>query len=289
MIMQAVMDGEAKNARQIVTISSSDGKVSSPCKPGSIKSKDLDLSTAESGSDVDDGFSPQSSMVCRNPKLTPVREEGKISSSGISVYDDTPKLFGVDSIPVVDKAIDNGWGGKTTVRKLDLAKGGIKVSDLLLPFSKVFYGIMAIIIAIFLGITSTARHIFRACNCSGKHTTTKERKPFIKPVHYTEMPGLADLEPHYAFYPSVYLDASPAVRKRLDRLEEKVTLLCKTQETHAPKESLRDASLVRIRSLEAELAETRKTLRAVLEKQTDLFNCLEHTKEQNWKRKASCW
>ena len=39
-----------------------------------FQSKESDLSTAESGSDVDDVLSPQSSIV-HHPTLTPVREE----------------------------------------------------------------------------------------------------------------------------------------------------------------------------------------------------------------------
>ena len=39
------------------------------------QSNDVDLSTAESGSDVDDCFSPRGSSVYRHPKLTPVHEE----------------------------------------------------------------------------------------------------------------------------------------------------------------------------------------------------------------------
>lgn len=39
-----------------------------------LKSKESDLSTAESGSDVDDVLSPQSNIL-HHPTLTPVREE----------------------------------------------------------------------------------------------------------------------------------------------------------------------------------------------------------------------
>ncbi|KAH7288827.1 hypothetical protein KP509_31G045000 [Ceratopteris richardii] len=71
-IMQAVMDGEVQNARHIVTISAGNEVVdNSRCR----KCKESDLSTAESGSDVEDVLSPQGSCVYHRPTLTPVREE----------------------------------------------------------------------------------------------------------------------------------------------------------------------------------------------------------------------
>lgn len=288
-IMQAVMDGEVKNARHIVTISALDGRVSSVLRPDTSKSRELDLSTAESGSDVDDVISPQSSIVYRHPKLTPVHEEGRATSNGISAGN-VLDLAGRESIPIVDKAIDGRWAGQKTGKMINPVKGSSGVSALKEPISKVFSWLLAIVMAVFLGIWSGLHRIrhSRRCSCSGKYLSAKGEKTSFKPTHHNkETPP--NLEPPYAFYPSVYFDASPAVRKRLDRLEERVTLLSKSQEPQRSKEAVLDASLERIRSLETELAETRKSLRAVLAKQTELHDCLEQFKDMKWKRKASCW
>eukprot|EP00250_Pteridium_aquilinum_P014871 c22250_g1_i2 orf=485-2308(+) len=285
MIMQAVMDGEVK---KIVTISSADCKVSSPSKSGYTKRRESDLSTAESGSDMDDGFSPRGSMVYRHPKLTPVREEVKASTALMAVSKDSYGLSRGDIVPVVDKPIDKGWGGKSVTRKLELTKESSKVFNLVLPMGKVLHAIVAVVMALALGIISVVCHFVRACSRRRKHSAMKEPKSFVKPVYYKEMPGLANLEPPYAF-PAVYVDASPAVQRRLDRLEEKVNLLNKIQDAHTPAEALLDASLERIRFLETELAETRKALRALLEQQSELYDSLEHFKDQHWKRKTSCW
>lgn len=174
-----------------------------------------------------------------------------------------------------------------TVQKPNPVKGNFVVSALKVPLTRFLYGLVAFVVAVVMSVLSSLRHIRCGCSCSGKHIDAKEERAFLKPVHYKKMPQ--KLEAPYAVYPSLYLDASPAVRKRLDRLEEKVTLLSKSQESHIPREAFLDASLERVRSLETELAETRKTLRAVLEKQTELYNCLEQFKEMKWKRRMSCW
>eukprot|EP00250_Pteridium_aquilinum_P014362 c21939_g1_i3 orf=411-2249(-) len=289
-IMQAVMDGEVKNARHIVTISA--GNEVPIDKPEYRKSKESDLSTAESGSDVDDVLSPQGSVVYHRPPLTPVREEVRTNTNK-HMADSSVGLLGGD-VPVVDKAIDTGCGTKVVAKKpSDPMKGNISVSGMMMPLGKVLYGLVAVVMAFFLSILSGLRAVFSGSNHTDNHSdnkqaTVKEGKPYPQPIRYKDAPP--NIEPQYAFYPSVYVDASPGIRKRLDRLEEKITLLSKTQEPQGSKEALLDASLERIRSLESELAETRKTLRAVLEKQTDLFNSLEHFKEQKWsKRKGSCW
>lgn len=279
-IMQAVMDGDVK---KIVTISSADGSVSSPCKLGLSKQRYSDLSTAESGSDMDDGSSPYGSINYRHPKLTPVHEEVKPTMAITS-----PK--NCIGLPAIVKTVDTGLGGKVAPRKLELRKEKTKIYYVVMPLCKALRTFLAMMVAFVLGIVAAMWHTGRrACSRSRKQPTIKERKPLVNPAYYKDMQGVASLEPQYAFIPSLYLDASPAVQRRLDRLEEKVNLLSKTRESHAPTEALLDASLQRVRFLEMELAETRKALRAVLEKQSELYSSLEHFKELNWKRKASCW
>ncbi|KAI5060410.1 hypothetical protein GOP47_0025192 [Adiantum capillus-veneris] len=283
MIMQAVMDGDVK---KIVTISSADGKVSSPVK---LKQRESDLSTAESGSDMDDGSSPNGSMIYRHPKLTPVREEVKPSTTAITLpKKDCLGMPRVDTLPVVNKTV--GLGGRSAARKLELRKGNNKAYDMVMLVGRALRTIVALVIALVVGIVTATWHIVRrGWSYSRNQSTIKDQKPFVKPVYYKDAPGLSTLEPQYAFIPSVYLDASPAVQRRLDRLEEKVNLLSKTRETNAPTDALLDASLQRVRFLESELAETQKALRAVLEQQSQLFNSLDHFKELKWKRKPSCW
>ncbi|MCO5555953.1 hypothetical protein L7F22_009497 [Adiantum nelumboides] len=284
MIMQAVLDGDVK---KIVTISSSDGKVSSPVK---LKQRESDLSTAESGSDMDDGSSPYGSMVYRQPKLTPVREEVKPSTTAIVLPKDLVGIARVDTLPVVKQTMHKASGSKSAARKLELQKGNSKAFDMIMPVCKAARTSVTLMVALVVGIVAAVWHMVRrALSYSRSQSANNKQKPLVKPLYYKDAPGVASLEPHYAFIPSVYLDASPAVQRRLDKLEEKVNLLNKVREAHAPTAELLDASLQRVRFLEAELAETRRALRAVLEQQSQLFNSLDHFKETKCKRKASCW
>ncbi|MCO5598445.1 hypothetical protein L7F22_052540 [Adiantum nelumboides] len=286
-IMQAVLDGEVQNARHIVTISA--GNEVPTSKPEYRKSKESDLSTAESGSDVDDVLSPQGSSVYHRPTLTPVREEVRTNPSKTTILDGSFDMCGGEPVPLVDKAMDIRSGTKVAAKPAsNLVKGSGSVSIIIWPIRDVLCALVTAFMAIFYCLVSGVGSLFRKNVQNGnRQTLPKDGKAYLQQARYKDTS--TNIEPQYAFYPSVYVDASPGIRKRLDRLEEKITLLSKTQEPQGSKEALLDVSLERIRSLEGELAETRKTLRAVLEKQTDLFNSLEHFREQKWKRKGSCW
>jgi len=73
--LQRVLNGEANYGRQIVTISSTDGKIISYARPEYPARKGSDAS-AESGSEVEDVTSPTASRnLITHPILTPVHEE----------------------------------------------------------------------------------------------------------------------------------------------------------------------------------------------------------------------
>jgi hypothetical protein len=73
--IKRVLNGEANYDRQIVTISSSDGKIIGYARPQRPNRKGSDTS-AESGSEVEDVASPIAPKnIVTNPLLTPVHEE----------------------------------------------------------------------------------------------------------------------------------------------------------------------------------------------------------------------
>ena len=119
---------------------------------------------------------------------------------------------------------------------------------------KVFYGFAAI----FLSFMSVVRSIpLTVGKCSRRHMSN-EQGQLINQIEYRERGKMSNLPRQCTLSSSLYVDASPALQKRLDSLEEKVTLLAKTHELNASKESLMNISLQRIKSLEAEVVETRK-------------------------------
>eukprot|EP00250_Pteridium_aquilinum_P015527 c22632_g1_i1 orf=331-747(-) len=130
-------------------------------------------------------------------------------------------------------------------------------------------------------------HRIKCCRASGVHISSGDNRPCCRsmPDRGAQSSGL---ESPYAFYPSVYLDTCPAIQSRLDKLEEVVTLLSK-QNLRASKEAFSAASLEQLRSLEMELAETRKDLQVVLERQTQLYYCLKDYKDKRQETTKSCW
>lgn len=280
-IMQAVIDGELKYTTQIVTISTAEGKVVPSRLPESAKVKELDASTAESGSDMDDILSSRNGSF-HFQKLTPVHEEVKPHQH--RTYYDKGVESRANAIPSVEKAVDRG-------RIQKYGAGSHKSSEGYSTFYSnghslnIFTKFSGVLVSLFMCIWSLLTQFGHgsSCNCEGKHPRKKEEKVFQKPFHYVS--STSNQEFPCAIYPSLYLDTSSAnVRKRLDRLEEKIDLLCKPQEPPVAKETLSSASVERMKTLEVELLETRKTLRIVLEKQNELYNSLEQFKAKKLKK-----
>jgi len=85
--------------------------------------------------------------------------------------------------------------------------------------------------------------------------------------------------------PTMDVETSIApITKRVTNLEAKLSKF-----TLATKSSTSDPSAERIKALEAELAETKKTMKAVLTKQEELYDVLEQMKECSMLKKMHCW
>jgi hypothetical protein len=141
-----------------------------------------------------------------------------------------------------------------------------------LPLGKLFQGIVAVIMVIFINLSSAVR-AFPRIN-TNRNTVAKNQRDYPKPPSKCQGIQPSNDNGQYPLYPSVYVDTScgvrrrldsleelhtsSGVRRRLDSLEEKITRLSKIQDPYSSKEALPDASLDRIRVLESELAETRK-------------------------------
>eukprot|EP00249_Psilotum_nudum_P014641 c24934_g2_i1 orf=912-2771(-) len=286
-IMQAVMDGEGRYARQIVTVTSMDSSVSPSRKVESIKGREYDGSTAESSSDVGDVISPKGSGDYCYRSLIPVKEEATMNSHATH-FNNSLEPPGEELIPVVDKAIDNGKGGCIVHSKAISREGLTADSTMSITMSKIFFQLVTICMAI-ITVLRTLLCYFdyrHTCSSSNKLASYKEGKNFQKPVRHRVVPPK---QVPYALCSPLYFDASPTVRKRFEKLEEKVGLLNKPTELPTPKEPLADASEERMKALEVELAETRKALRALLKKQNQMYECIEQANERKYMRKASCW
>lgn len=277
LIMQAVIDGEVQNARQIVTIGSIVGKA--PSNDELRVGKGLDLSTAESGSEVDEIISPQGSSSFHNPQLTTVHEEIRVKGSS-GALDNVLDALGRDLVPVADKAIHKGCKGNNSLQLSALTLGSSDERSWKDSVCQVLYVAAAVLVVFLLNVWAVCCRM-RSRRASDKLICSKSSQ--VRGGHRTSP------EPLYSFYPSVYLDTCPAIQSKLDRLEEMVTSLSKNQDRHAREGALLVTSLERMRSLEVQLADTRKDLKMLLERQTHLYNHLKAFRDRNQERKKGCW
>ncbi|MCO5604784.1 hypothetical protein L7F22_058955 [Adiantum nelumboides] len=263
LIMQAVIDGDIQNARQIVTICGGDYKDFSN---GELwKGKGADLSTAESGSDMDEILSHRGSNTFHGPILTSVCEEVNATNGPLKILLEPAKD---DCIPVVE-AMDSDCGGT----KSSFFRSGIfSETEWKTLICKVPEGAVAILVSFLVSLWARLRCI-KCCRRSAH--TAEPGRPFGKLLHdHDRRAHPVGLEPPYAVYPSKSLDTCPAIQSRLDKLEEVMTLLSKGQDLHAAKEAFITASLERLRTIEMELTETRKDLQLLLDRQTLLYHLL---------------
>ncbi|KAA8523496.1 hypothetical protein F0562_009919 [Nyssa sinensis] len=102
-IMKLVHNAEATFVRQITSVSSGEQNIDSCIQIHPLKGRSSDISTAESGSDVDDSCSPTRQSSSRFPRLAPVHEEARAS-------DPTAYYSCDDHFSQVDKALDTDQG-----------------------------------------------------------------------------------------------------------------------------------------------------------------------------------
>eukprot|EP01018_Ginkgo_biloba_P003579 Gb_22276 [translate_table: standard] len=279
-IMKLVMNGEARYARQIVTVSTVEGKTISHGKPHYVKAKGGDTSTAESGSDVEDVVSPK---VLKGPgfmRLTPVHEEGKVAGQVYLEYD--------EYVPMVDKAVDGGWKRKGHGEKLPVSKGiSPSVEDVKSP-----QGIIMQITAIFMAFIMNILVLFRFLTYGvEKKISSGSVEPSCNALEYNydSLPKEESQHPTPATEFNEN-DILASVLKRLENLEEQFNELgAKPLQMPPEKEALLNAAVSRVATLETELEATKEALQAAYVKQEELIEYMEHLKESKFNKRRFCW
>ncbi|VAH10076.1 unnamed protein product [Triticum turgidum subsp. durum] len=282
--IKRVLNGEANYDRQIVTISGTDGKIIGYARPQRPNGKGSDAS-AESGSEVEDVTSPTApKTLITNPSLTPVHEESKFAAHA-STSAAHPTIE--DSIPVVDKVVDDGWSspraspvssssGSLSLRNLPTTFEGIRT--LAVAWLTVF------IVTLFAMLRSIpSRMAKRLSNQSNDHDhyyvdcpQEQEYKEEFRPPSpapaYTEKDILSTLV------------------RRLGELEEKVQALeKKPSEMPFEKEELLNASARRVDALEADLISTKKALYEALMRQDELLAFIDKQDMLKFRKKKFCF
>ncbi|KAL6848596.1 hypothetical protein ACP4OV_021179 [Aristida adscensionis] len=264
--IKRVLNGEANYGRQIVTISSTDGKIIGYARPQYPTRKGSDAS-AESGSEVEDVTSPTASRnLITHPILTPVHEESKLLA-----YASTSVAHAAieESIPVVDKVVDDGWGSP---RASPTASSSGSLSFRNLPVT--FEGLRAQIVT---WLTVLIMSLFAMlCSIPGKMARRISNQSMKRDEYYVEYPQEQEYKEEFrppSPAPSyTEKDVLSSMIRRLGELEDKVQALeTKPSEMPSEKEELLNAAVRRVEGLEAELISTKKALYDALMRQDELL------------------
>ncbi|WVZ99455.1 hypothetical protein U9M48_044749 [Paspalum notatum var. saurae] len=285
-IIKRVLNGEANYGRQIVTISSTDGKIISYAGPGHPNRKGSDAS-AESGSEVEDVTSPTASRnLITHPILTPVHEEAssKLSARG-------PAFFAhasiEESIPVVDKVVDDGWGSPRASVQVD-SSGSLSSRN----FHVTFEGIRAQIIT---WVTVFIMTLFAMLCSVPSKMARRISNQSIKDDHYhVEYPQEQEYKEEFrppSPAPSyTEKDVLSSMLRRLGELEDKVQVLeTKPSEMPSEKEELLNAAVRRVDALEAELISTKRALYDALMRQDELLAYIDRQELIKFRKKKFCF
>ncbi|KAL0924222.1 hypothetical protein M5K25_005036 [Dendrobium thyrsiflorum] len=287
-ILKMVLSGEVHCARQIVTVSNSEGKIIAYAKPHYPRIKGSgDTSTAESGSEAEYVNSPKITMAYgSNPQLTPLREEAKV----IRVA--TPSVMSSDvddCVPMVDKTVDAVWRNNiSNKQKSRYPKYGLPTSA---HFPKPF-GVRDRFVAMIMAFIMAVFTVLRSLTI----TMTKKLPERSLDPDYSYSPFTLDNIPKEESRPPsptpefTEAELLSSVTRRLGELEVKVdSLQAKRVEMPYEKEELLDAAVRRVDALEAELIATKKALHEALMRQDELLAYVDQQREAKFRKKRFCF
>ncbi|CAN6359302.1 unnamed protein product [Urochloa humidicola] len=275
-IIKRVLNGEANYGRQIVTISSTDGKIIGYARPEYPARKGSDAS-AESGSEVEDVTSPTAPRnLITHPILTPVHESKLPAHASIE-----------ESIPVVDKVVDDGWGSPRASLQAS-SSGSLSLRNLPVTFeglrAQIVTWLTVLIMTLFAMLCSIpSKMAKRMSNQSVKHDDYHIEYP--QEQEYKEEFRPPSPAPSYT-----EKDVLSSMLRRLGELEDKVQVLeTKPSEMPSEKEELLNAAVRRVDALEAELISTKKALYDALMRQDELLAYIDKQDLIKFRKKKFCF
>jgi hypothetical protein len=264
-IIKRVLNGEANYGRQIVTISSTDGKIIGYARPEYPARKGSDAS-AESGSEVEDVASPMASRnLITHPILTPVHEESKLPAHASA----SVAHASIENIPVVDKVVDGGWGSPRANLQAS-SSGSFSLRNLPGTFeglrAQIITWLTVLVMTLFAMLCSVPSKMARSIsNQSVKHDDYHVEYP-------QEQECKEEFRPPSPAPSYTEKDVLSSMLRRLGELEDKVQVLeTKPSEMPFEKEELLNAAVRRVDALEAELISTKKALYDALMRQDELL------------------
>ncbi|KAH0463914.1 hypothetical protein IEQ34_006700 [Dendrobium chrysotoxum] len=277
-ILKMVLSGEAQYARQIVTVSSGEGRLIAYAKPKYPIVKGSDNSTTESGSEIENIASLKliEPSVSYNG-LSPVRELPKMGKGTNPLRSSEPD----EHSPIIDKAVDAGWTKEASKRSSVLKglaethKSTDGTPGQILAFIMSFA--MALLTLLHT-VTGFAKKKLQQGNCeSHRRDAALVKKSAPKEFQPSSTHGFTEA------------NLLSSVLKRLGELEKNFDILqSKPLEMPYEKEELLSASVRRVDALEAELIATKKALYESLIRQEELLAYIDRQEEAKFRKKKRC-
>eukprot|EP00252_Welwitschia_mirabilis_P003907 TRINITY_DN1399_c0_g2_i1.p1 TRINITY_DN1399_c0_g2~~TRINITY_DN1399_c0_g2_i1.p1 ORF type:complete len:611 (+),score=148.36 TRINITY_DN1399_c0_g2_i1:367-2199(+) len=267
-IMKLVLNGEAKFFQQVTTVTVDERAYYK--KSSKMQVADIDTSTAESGSDIEDAISPKRRHYTGSARLATVYEEAKLSR---------PPMKGFDSGPVVDKLVDQDGKKEACGQRLAPTKETLPSIVLENPLhAQSFMGWLALE---FVGFVLKFLVVLKLVSVI----------PEKQPLPYNSSPADAV---KVGYSPTKDAESKPATEKndvlsslvaRLDNMEGTINkLVAKPPETSLQKERLLSDSCRRLVHLEDDLKETKRALETALAKEKELLQAIESLKKSKKKK-----
>uniref|UniRef100_A0A7N0V2Q4 CRAL-TRIO domain-containing protein n=1 Tax=Kalanchoe fedtschenkoi TaxID=63787 RepID=A0A7N0V2Q4_KALFE len=280
-ILKLVLSGEARCSRQVVTVTGTDGQIIACDEPHHPRLRTGDTSTAESGSEVEEIYSPELTRRYLPPNLAPVSEEAKLGG----VQNATGPMDLSEDVPMVDKAVDAEWkeqmplnytltaasplqGGRTTGGRLIQ-----QVKAVMIPY---ILFLIALFHSVGFFVTKWVPTFVRGSSRNNANVAVHQT-----PDNLSHPPSPAMM--------MVETDLLSSALRKLSMLEEKVNMLqAKSAEMPSEKEKLLNIAIARVDALEAELIATKKALHGALMTQDELLAYIDREVDARTQRKMFC-
>uniref|UniRef100_A0A5B6ZXC4 Putative phosphatidylinositol/phosphatidylcholine transfer protein SFH13 n=1 Tax=Davidia involucrata TaxID=16924 RepID=A0A5B6ZXC4_DAVIN len=271
-IMKLVHNAEATFVRQITRVCSGEQKIDSYIQIRPLKGRSSDISTAESGSDVDDSCSPTRQSSSRFPRLAPVHEEAMAS-------DPTAYYSCDDHLTQVGNAIDTGQErgnssseatpnseGTPVMHWFDIVQEKIEKRSFQCLASTVIH----FMVKLLAFVRSLPFEIWRRQNNIHPSNVIDD-----KPDSHSPDAEVVSEEDRVL----------PCVQ-RLQRVEKLLEELNnKPAEIPLEKEQMLHQSLDRIKSIEFDLEKTKRVLHATVMKQLEITELLDNLQESKCRQR----
>ncbi|XP_047053925.1 phosphatidylinositol/phosphatidylcholine transfer protein SFH6-like [Lolium rigidum] len=270
-VIERVINGEANYGRQILAISSTDGKAVCYNKLRHSAKKSSDAS-AESTSEVQDITSPVAPVDTNANSDLDLFLEPK-SPAHASTSGATPVVE--ENIPTVDDACNSPMAtsmastpGAFSLRNIPMTLGVLQ--------TKIVTCLTVFIMSLFMVIRSVPNRM--------SQRFSRQSGGFPKDLEFME--GVRPPSPSEHTENGTLLYVS----RRLHELEEKVhALQAKPSQLPLEKEEMLSAAVRRVDALEAELISTKKALYETLIRQDEMLAYIERQNSTKFRKKRSCF